>query len=75
MIRSNKYDNLKIDIWKLHTEVTQSDYYIKHSSLYLTGILVKLNLWKKLVDSGFIRGWFDEFNKYLNKLNQLVLLL
>lgn len=61
----NLYDDVHIDIEEAHRNfVRHNKKVVKKRSLYLTGLLSKLGLWKKLIDSGFIRDWFDEFNDY-----------
>ncbi|MBM2832891.1 MAG: Methyltransferase type 12 [Candidatus Brocadiaceae bacterium] len=64
MTKSNLYDNLQIDIQKIHSAAIQNSYFITKGNVYLTGILMKTNLWKKLIDSGFVRNWFNEFHTY-----------
>ncbi len=61
----NLYDDVHLDIEEAHTNfVRHNKAVFKERSLYLTGLLVKSGLWKRLIDSGFIRDWFDEFRDY-----------
>jgi len=61
----NLYDDVRIDIEEAHRNFVRQDKRVfEKQSLYLTAILVKSGLWKRLVDSGFIRDWFDEFREY-----------
>lgn len=66
----NLYDDVRIDIEEAHRNFVRHDKAVfKKRSLYLTGLLMKLGLQKRLIDSGFIRDWFDEFNDYwINRL-------
>lgn len=66
----NLYDDVRIDIEGAHRNFVRHDKAVfKKRSLYLTGLLMKLGLQKRLIDSGFIRDWFDEFNDYwVNRL-------
>jgi len=62
---ANKYDNVHIDIEEAHNDFVRHNKRIfKRRNLYVIALLIKLGLWKRLVDSGFIRDWFDEFNDY-----------
>jgi len=61
----NLYDDVHVDIEEAHRNfVRHNKAVFKKRSLCLTGLLVKSGLWKRLIDSGFIRDWFDEFNGY-----------
>jgi len=61
----NLYDDVRIDIEEAHRSFVKPDKRVlQKRSLYLTGLLIKLGLWKRLVESGFIRDWFDEFYFY-----------
>jgi len=61
----NLYDDVRIDIEEAHRSFTKPNKPVfQKRSLYLTGLLIKLGLWKGLVESGFVRGWFDEFYYY-----------
>ena len=67
----NYYDNIKIDIRKQHERLNND---IKlcnpvnpRKNLFrflIDTVLFKLKLYPKLIDSGFIRGWFCKFNDY-----------
>jgi len=61
----NLYDDVLIDIEEAHRSfVKHNKRVFKRRPLYLTALLVKLGLWQRLIDSGFIRDWFDEFSDY-----------
>ena len=61
----NLYDDVRIDIEEAHRRFTRRDKpLLQKRPLYLTGFLIKLGVWKRLVESGFIRDWFDEFHYY-----------
>lgn len=61
----NLYDFVCIDIEEAHRNfVRHKKRVFNKKSLYFTSRLVKFGLWKKLIDSGFIRDWFNEFNDY-----------
>lgn len=61
----NLYDDVHIDIEGAHRNFVRHNRSVfKRRHLYVTALLMKLGLWKRLVDSGFIRDWFDEFNDY-----------
>lgn len=64
MTKSNLYDNLQIDIQRLHSDALQDNYCPAKNNVYLAGILLKTGFWNKLIDSGFVRDWFDEFHTY-----------
>ena len=61
----NLYDDVRIDIEEAHRNfVKPNEPVFQKRSLYLTGLLIRLGLWKRLVESGSIRDWFDEFHYY-----------
>jgi hypothetical protein len=61
----NQYDDVRIDIEEAHGSfVRHNKRVFKKQSLYPTALLVKLGLWKRLIDSSFIRDLFDEFRDY-----------
>jgi len=61
----NLYDDVRVDIEEAHRNFgLHNKRGFKKQSLYPTALLVKSGLWKRLVDSGFIRDWFDEFRDY-----------
>ncbi len=68
MVKSNLYDNLQIDIQELHSSSLQNNYFLKKGNCNVTGILLKMGLWEKLIDSGFVRDWFKEFHLYWVKI-------
>lgn len=68
MSKSNLYDNLKIDIQRLHFHPLQSSYFITKANAYFTGALIKTGLLPKLIDSGFIRDSFNEFHIYWKEI-------
>lgn len=52
-------DDVCIDIEEAHRNfVRQNKRVLKKRYLYPTGLLVKSRLWKRLIDSCFIRDWF-----------------
>ncbi len=67
---ADHFGNISVDIKKLHEQFNTQDQKTPKAKtlkllprfLYLASI--KLGLFKKLVDSGFVRGWFKEFNQY-----------
>ena len=63
----NLYDDVRMGIEEAHRNfVRQEDNkrVFKKQPLYLTALLMKSGLWKRLIDSGFIRDWFEEFREY-----------
>ena len=66
---SNHYDDIAIDIAAKHNELDRRKNRHPFGRLPLTKRLLhhtlrRLRLYDKLVDSGFIRRWFSEFNFY-----------
>ncbi|MFC1907129.1 class I SAM-dependent methyltransferase [Chloroflexota bacterium] len=61
----NLYDDVQLDIEEAHRNfIRHNNRVFKKRNFYLTGLLVKSGLWKRMIDSGFIRDWFDEFKDY-----------
>jgi SAM-dependent methyltransferase len=61
----NLYDDVRIDIEEAHRSFKRDNKKaFKKRYYYATGLLVKLGLWKRFIDSGYIRDWFEEFNNY-----------
>jgi len=68
----NHFNDIEVDISKKHEEI--NDIIPKHpfgqlslKTRIIHHFLRKIKLYPKLVDSGFIRRWFDEFNFYWQK--------
>lgn len=68
---SNFYDNLQVDINSKHIEFNNDKNIgskIKNKRNFLRSWLDKIlfyfGIYKKLIDSGFYRSWFEEFNDY-----------
>ncbi len=67
---ADHFGNISVDIKNLHEQINKLDQ--KSSRVKTLNLLarftylalIRLGLFKKLVDSGFIRGWFKEFNQY-----------
>ncbi len=59
-----KFAESNINIEKIYTTGLVSTNHISRKSLLITGALMKARLWRKLIDSGFIREWFEEFHEY-----------
>lgn len=61
----NLYDDVRVDIEEAHSSfVRHNKRVFKRRPLYLTALLVKFGLWQRLIDSGFVRDWFNEFSDY-----------
>ncbi len=72
---SNLYDQIEVNINILHQRFGSEPNMMSRrnrknniitSSFYK--VLYKLNIYQKLIDSGFIRGWFAEFQEYWNTI-------
>ncbi len=63
-MKPNSYDNLIVNVQKLHETPFKSTIIIPRRNPYLIGGLIRAGLWGRLVDSGFVRDWFDEFHIY-----------
>jgi len=67
---NNKYDRMAVDVNSLFdTSFDLSSeklpgYWKRLFNKYLTGALIKSGLYTRLVDAGFIRSWFYEFQQY-----------
>ncbi|MFA4826216.1 MAG: class I SAM-dependent methyltransferase [Methanoregula sp.] len=61
----NKYDDIDINIEELHSQFNRktSSFFFK-LKLYPTLLLIYLGLWERLIDSGNIRYYFEEFSNY-----------
>jgi len=67
----NGYHEIKTDITTLHHDLQKTpDHYSRLSHVrgffrrYFDKALFVSGLYKKCIDAGFYRGWFDEFNEY-----------
>ena len=66
---ANHLDNLEINLPAKHTEINSRSYSHPFPSLTFIKrlfhhLLRHLKLFSKLIEAGFIRRWFDEFNFY-----------
>lgn len=68
MTKPNQYDNLRVDIQRLHAAPLQGGQVLARQNLCFVGALIKTGLYPRLVDSGFIRDWFNEFHHYWVKV-------
>ncbi len=70
----NKYDNFKINIDEIFkkgvsiSRLNKSNLFKRILNRYLIGSLLKIGIYKSLVDSGFSRKWFENFNEYWTKV-------
>ncbi len=66
----NKYDNLMVNIDEMFDTKYASNarkfpgFFKRLLNRYATGMLIKFGLYSRLIDSGFIRSWFEEFKPY-----------
>lgn len=69
----NLYDNLQLDIKLLHSRIDKRlNIEVSPCRNMLRGIvnffilafIIKIGLYKRLIDAGFLRGWFNLFKKY-----------
>ncbi|MBT3817687.1 MAG: class I SAM-dependent methyltransferase [Candidatus Magasanikbacteria bacterium] len=66
----NQYEGIVIDINKKHDDINKSNVMSKssHTNNFFVSsfykILFYFGWYQRLVDSGFIRGWFHEFQEY-----------
>ena len=68
----NYFDDIRIDINEMHRKVNQESPRHPFNQFSLTKkilhkILYRIKLYPKLIESGFIRRWFSEFNFYWQK--------
>jgi len=62
---SNLYDNVCFNIGEAHQDLVRKDSQpLQKRSKVVTAVLLKTGLWQRLIESGFIQDWFDEFNRY-----------
>lgn len=73
-MKENKYDLMKVDIEALFEKNNNAnnykrpDFFYRLYKRYITAFLIKLGLYKRFVDAGFIRSWFNEFRVYWNEV-------
>ena len=71
---ANKYDRMEVDINALFENdysmpvKKNLGYFSRAFNRYFFAFLIKLGLYKRLVDAGIIRFWFEEFKVYWMKI-------
>ncbi len=67
----NRFEQMDVDIEACHDRIAEdTDLYsrMEHYCGPLERYLAKKNLYRKLIDSGMVRGWFKEFLEYWTKV-------
>lgn len=64
----NLYDSIEIDIGQAHEKINQYKLYSQeeHYLGYVHKFLYDKGMYARFIDSGLIRGWFEEFSEYWN---------
>ena len=66
----NYFDNMGLTVNSLFEQSTKNQFLIVDSRWrrllrrYIAGFLIAIGCYSRLVDAGFIRGWFSEFQNY-----------